>query len=113
MKKTEIKVFTNLNNIEENNKFLAIKDDNIIKYIDLENNKMIIDTKNNIIIRENNDYLFNMDFVNERITITMKKLNKEFIKDIKTVHISNTTKEFLVRYMLTDERIINEYYVKF
>ena len=112
MKKTEIKVFTNLNNIEENNEFLAIKDDNLIKYIDLENNKMIIDTKNNIIIRENNDYLFNMDFVNEKITITMKKLNKEFDKDIKTVHISNTTKEYLVRYMLTDEKIINEYYVK-
>ena len=113
MKKTKIKVFTKLNNIEENNEFLAIKDDNLIKYIDLENNKMVIDLKNSIIIRENIDYLFNMDFNNNKITIVMKKNDKYFEKDIKTLVISSTSKSFLVRYLLEDEKIINEYYVKF
>ena len=113
MKKTEIIVFTKLDNVEENNKFLAIKDDYVIKYFDLENNKMVIDTKNNIITRENNDYLFNLDFNNNIITIKMKKLGKTFKKDIKTMVVSLKKKEYLVRYMLKDEEIINEYYVKF
>ena len=61
MKKTKIKVCTEFDNKHECNEFMALKDDDVIKYIDLENNKMIIDIKNNIIIRENNDYLFNID----------------------------------------------------
>ena len=113
MKKTTIKVCTKLNNIEENNEFLAIKDQNIIKYIDLENNKMTIDIKNNLIIRENSDYLFNMDFNNNKILITVKKLNKTLEKEIKTIIISKSSNKYLVRYLLTDENIINEYYVKF
>ena len=112
MKKTKVKVYSKLNNIEENNEFLAIIDDKLIKYIDLENNKMIIDKENNIIIRENIDYLFNMDFNNNKITITMKKLGKDFVKDIKTMDISNTSKIYSVKYLLIDENIINEYYVK-
>lgn len=113
MKRTKINVFTKLNNIEENNEFLAIKSDNLIKYIDLENNKMIIDIKNNVIIRENDDYLFNMDFSNNKIIIKMKKLDKEFEKNIKTLVISSSSRKYLVRYLLMDENIINEYYVKF
>ena len=113
MKRTKINVFTKLNNIEENNEFLAIKDDNIIKYIDLENNKMVIDMRNNIIIRENLDYLFNLDFNNNKITITMKKLKKSLEKDIKTLVITQSLSKYLVRYLLTDENIINEYYVNF
>ena len=113
MKKTEIIVYTKLNDVEETNKFMAIKDDNTIKYFDLDNNKMTIDLKNKIIIRENNDYLFNMDFNNNKITIKMKKLGKTIIKDIKTMTITSKSKEFMVRYLLTDDEIINEYYVKF
>lgn len=113
MKKVTVEVYSNLNNIEENNEFLAIKDDNLIKYTDLENNKMVIDIKNNTIIRENGDYLFNLDFDSNKIMITIKKLNKTIIKEIKTLIISVTAKKFLVRYLLSDENIINEYYVKF
>ena len=113
MKETKIKVCTSLNNIEENNEFLAVINEFLIKYIDLENNKMTIDMKNNIIIRENRDYLFTMDFNYSKISILMKKLNKEFVKDIKTIVISRTSSKYLVRYLLVDENIINEYYVKF
>jgi 3-oxoacyl-[acyl-carrier-protein] synthase III len=113
MKETKINVLTKLNNIEENNEFLAVKNNDFIKYIDLENNKMIIDLKNNIITRENIDYLFNMDFNNNIISITMKKLDKVMEKEIKTMALINNNKEFMVRYLLTDDEIINEYYVKF
>lgn len=113
MEKGKIRVYTKLGNIEENNEFLAIKDDNLIKYIDLENNNMIINMEDNIIIRENNDYLYNINFNSNEITITMKKLNKIFKKDIKTIIISKSLTKYLVRYVLIDENIINEYYVKF
>ena len=113
MEKVTIRVYTNLNNFEENNEFLAIKDDNLIKYTDLENNKMTIDIKNNFIIRDNSDYLFNMDFDSNKIMINVKKLNKTIIKNIKTLVIRSASKKYLVRYLLTDENIINEYYVKF
>ena len=113
MKRTKIRVYTKLNDIEENNEFYAIKDEQILKYIDLENNKMTIDMENKIIVRENSDYLFNIDFNLNKITITMKKLHKTFIKDIKTVVITKSLTEFLVRYLLIDENTINEYYVKF
>ena len=113
MEKEKIRVYTKLGNIEENNEFLAIKDDNLIKYIDLENNNMIINMEDNIIIRENNDYLYNINFNSNEITITMKKLNKIFKKDIKTIVISKSLTKYLVRYVLIDENIINEYYVKF
>jgi len=113
MKRTKITVLTKLDNVEENSDFLAIKDNNLIKYIDLENNKMIIDMENNIIIRENRDYLFNIDFVNNTITILVKKMDKTFTKDIKTLLISKTNNKYLVRYLLKDEMLINEYYVKF
>lgn len=112
MQEIKIKVYSKLNDIEENNEFLAIIDNNLIKYIDLENNKMNIDMENNTIIRENTDYFFNIDFNNNKITITMKKLNKIFEKEINTMEISRTKKSYLVRYLLTDENIINEYYVK-
>ena len=113
MEKRKIRVYTKLDNVEENNEFLAIKDDNLIKYIDLENNTMIINMEDNVIIRENNDYLYNIDFNSNEITITMKRLNKIFKKDIKTIVISKSLTKYLVRYMLIDENIINEYYVKF
>ena len=113
MKKTNINVYTKLNNIEENTEFLAIKDDKIIKYIDLEDNKMTIDMVNNIITRENIDYIFNLDFNNNKILITVKKLNKIIEKEIKTIKILKNAKKYLVRYLLKDDNIINEYYVKF
>ena len=113
MKKTKVKVYSKLNNIEENNEILAIIDDKLIKYIDLENNKMIIDMKNNVIERENNDYLFKIKLNENVIEIMMKKLNKVFLKEINTLLISLTGKRYLVRYQLSDDNIINEYYVNF
>ena len=113
MKKVNIRIYSFLNNIEENNEFLAIKSDNVIKYIDFSNNKMTIDLKNNIIIKDNDDYLFTLKFNDNIIEVFAKKLKKTFYKDIKTIVCESTKSKFLVRYLLVDEDIINEYYVKF
>lgn len=113
MENIKIKVYSKLNNIEENNEFNAIKDNNVIKYIDLENNKMIIDMENNIIERENIDYHFKLDFNNSIINIIIKKLHKQIDKSIKILAVSKSSKKYLVRYLLSDDNIINEYYVNF
>lgn len=113
MKKVKIRIYSFLNNIEENNEFLAIKNDNVIKYIDFCNNKIEIDLNNNVIKRENNDYLFTLKFNDNIIEIFAKKLKKTFYKDIKTIVCDSSKSKFLVRYLLIDENIVNEYYVKF
>ena len=111
MKKTNVKVYTEFDSKYESNSFFAIKDNDVIKYIDLENNKIIVDMKNNTIIKENNDYLFNIDFINKRIDIKIKKLMKFFTKEIKLIKLEKTNKSFLVRYLLIDDNIYNEYYI--
>ena len=113
MKKVKIRIYSNLNNIEENNEILAIKDNNVIKYIDFSNNKMKIDIENMIIEKENADYLFILKFNDNIIEIVAKKLGKTFYKEIKTLTCDSSKSKFLVRYLLVDENIANEYYVKF
>ena len=113
MEKIKIEILQNLYNKEETFEMYAIKDNNVIKYNDLENNKMEIDILNDIIIRENSDYTYRMDFNNEIITIKVKSLNKEFDKKIKKLLIDKGKHYFNVKYHLIDEGIINEYYVKF
>lgn len=113
MEQVKIQIYTKLNKKEEINDFLAIKDNDVIKYIDLEDNKMIIDMKNNVLVRENEDYLFNFDFNRNIIEITLKKLRKSFNKEICTMTSKYTKKSYLVRYKLLDEQEVNEYYVKF
>lgn len=113
MKKVKIKIYSFLNNIEENNEFLAIKSDNLIKYIDFSNNKVTVDLTNNIIEKENDDYHFILKFNDNIIEIHAKKLKKIFYKEIKTIVCNSSKSKFLVRYLLIDENIVNEYYVKF
>ena len=81
--------------------------------ISVYSNKMIIDMENNIINRENSDYVFDIDLINNKIIISMKKLDKKFEKSIKTLDITRSNKMYSVKYLLLDENIINEYYVKF
>ena len=111
--KLKIKIYSELDKKIENEEYLAIKNDNVIKYIDFANNKMIIDMDKSIIIRENNDYLFTLDFNNNKIIIYAKHLKKEFTKDIITMMNDKTSKSYLVRYKLLDEDIINEFYIKY
>ncbi len=113
MAKIKINVYTKMNKIEKNDEFLAIKDEDVIKYIDFENNKMIINMSKDAIIRENSDHIFILDFVNNNINVFVKKLKKSFDKSIKTLLVEKTKKRYLVRYLLEDENEINEYYVNF
>ncbi len=113
MNKVKIKIYSNLNNIEENEEILAIKNDNVIKYIDFSNNKIVVDMENNIITKENDDYFFTLKFNDNIIEIYVKKLHKTFYKEIKTLLCSKTEKRYTVRYLLISEDVINEYYVNF
>lgn len=113
MEKINIQVYTNLNKLEETNDLLAIKDNDVIKYIDLENNKVIVDMENDIMTRENSDYHFTIDFNANNIIIKLKVHNKFFDKAIKTLSIKKKKNSYNVRYCLLDEDIINEYHIKF
>lgn len=113
MARTKINVYLKMNKIEKNEEFFAIKNNDVIKYIDFENNIMTIDMDNNVIIRENNDYKFILDFNKNNINITIKKIKKTLDKSINTLLLEKTKKRFIVRYLLNDEKEINEYYVNF
>lgn len=113
MGRREISVYTKLDKSEENYKIMAIIYKDVIKYIDLANNKMIIDMDSDIITRENMEYKFEIDLKNSNINIYAKKLKKEFSKKIETLLIDKNNKEYLIRYRLIDDDMINEYFVKF
>lgn len=111
--KLKIKIYSELDNLVESEEYFAIKTDNVIKYIDLANNKMNIDLENNLIIRENSDFIFNIDFINNNINIFMKKIKKYFNKKINTLKLIKTNNSFEVKYKLIDENIINNFYIKY
>ena len=113
MKKIKIKIYSFLNNIEENYEIFAIKSDNVIKYIDFSNNRIAIDIKKNIITKENIDFKFTLRFDDNIIEIYAKKAKKTFYKEIKTLLCSSSPKRYFVKYLLIDENAINEYYVNF
>ena len=113
MARKKVKVYIKFNNNEENYENYAIIIDNVIKYIDFENNKMTIDLNNSIIIRANSDFTFNIDFVKNKIDIYLKKHDKYLKKDIKTIILEKKKTSFLVRYLLVDEKEYNEYYIIF
>ena len=113
MGRREINIYTKLDKNEESYKIMAIIYKDVIKYIDLANNKMIIDMNNDIITRENMEYKFDIDLKNNSINIYAKKLRKEFNKKIETLLIDKNNREYLVRYRLVDDDMVNEYFVKF
>lgn len=113
MEKIKLTVYANLNGKEEIDEIFAIKDNSVIKYIDLTNNKIAIDIDNNIMTRENSDYLFTFKFNENNIIVKLKSHNQEFDKEIKTLLIKKTKKSYIIRYLLIDENIINEYQLNF
>ena len=113
MGRREISVYTKFDDNQENYKIMAIIYKDVIKYIDLTNNKMIIDMNNDIITRENMEYKFDIDLQKKMINIYAKKLKKQFNKKIDTLLVDKNNREYLVRYRLLDDDMINEYFVKF
>lgn len=113
MEKIKLTVYANLNGKEEIDEIFAIKDNSVIKYIDLTNNKIAIDIDNNIMTRENSDYLFTFKFNENNIIVKLKSHNQDFDKEIKTLLIKKTKKSYIIRYLLVDENIINEYQLNF
>lgn len=112
MSKKKIKIYTNLNEIINNEVIDAIVLDNVIKYIDLVNNKFVVKINKNILIKETNDSVIKIDFNKNIISILLKEYNKEFYKDIKTLSLSHDNNIYYVKYKLIDENIINEYQIE-
>ena len=111
MSKIKIEVYTNFNNKESNINLNAIYLDNKVKYIN--NDKYILDLKNNILEKENNDSFIKLDFNNNKTFISVKNLKLDIKKDIKVIKIENKLNYFYVKYLLIDEDIYNEYCIKF
>lgn len=112
MAKKKINVYTNMNNHMDNFSINAIIDNNVIKYIDSDYNKFVINLKNNILIKENKDFVIEIDFMNNLIKILMKEYKMEFEKEIRTLELSYHNNIYYVKYKLIDENIINEYELK-
>lgn len=113
MAKKHIKVYTKLNEIVNNEIFDAIVLNNVIKYIDLDNNKFVIDYEKNTLLKETMESVIEIDFNKNIISILIKDFNKKFYKEIKTLLINHTNNDYYVKYKLIDENIINEYHVEF
>ena len=113
MKRCEISVLTNFNGQKKVHKYMAIKNDSVIKYIDLEKNRICLNLEKNILERENRDYKFIIDFDNNNIEIYIKKLKNKMDKKIKTLMIDKNNNSYLVKYFLTDEKEVNEYSIKY
>lgn len=112
MSKKKIKVYSNLNEIINNDLIDAIVLNNVIKYIDLVNNKFVVDLSNNILIKETDESVVKIDFNKNIISILLKEYNKEFYKDIETLSLINNDNLYYVKYKLNDENIINEYQIE-
>jgi len=113
MSKKRINIYTNMDKIINNDNFDAIVSNNVIKYIDLVNNKFVVDCNNDILIKENNDTLVKIDFSKNIISILLKEYNKEFYKEIDTLLINRDNNIYYVKYKLIDENVINEYRIEF
>lgn len=113
MAKLKINVYTNMDNHKEESIFNAIIVNDVIKYIDSDNNKFSVLLEDNLLIKENDEYVIKIDFIKEIISIFMKEYNKEFFKDIKTLILKKEKNVFYVKYNLTDENVLNEYEIKF
>lgn len=111
MKTIQVKFSDMTNNKNDVFDTNAIIIDDTIKYVDNADTKVILNCKDDILIRENRDYLFNIDFNKNIIEVTIKKFNKMFSKDIETLLLKKDNKSFLVRYRLVDDDVINEYEV--
>ena len=94
MAKKDIKVYTNMDNFKETNIFSAIVLDNVIKYIDLDNNKFVINCKKNTLLKETMESVIEIDFNKNIISILMKDFNKKFYKEIKTLLINHTNNDY-------------------
>ena len=113
MTKKIVNVYTNMDDKIDNIVIDAIVENKVIKYLDREHNKIIVDCDNNILIKENNEYIIKIDFLKNIISVLLKDYNKEFVKEIKTLMINSDNNIYYVKYKLIDENLINEYKIEF
>lgn len=90
------KLVINNKNIEceyEINKFIKYKED--------QNTINIVDIENQIYIRENNEFMFKIDFNSNKFSYTLKENNINIEDKIECAFIKNADK-FILKYKLDD-----------
>ena len=105
MKKFNIKV--NIESTETNTSYnaVAIIEEDMIKYIEIDNTNVILDIKNNILNRENEKIKMKLEFNIEEITINeiyLKDLNSTISIMVKTKEIIKRDKFYKVEYEIID-----------
>lgn len=104
---SHIKIIEKINN--EENTYIGEYNNNLIKYIN-KDSSIILDLKKNILIKENDESIVKLSFINEKNTkgiYLLKSINQEFILDIYTKTISSINNEFNVIYTISENDEIN------
>jgi len=103
----KIKIIATLESSETNIENISngTKEDNIIKYEEPDSTVVTLNTKDNILIRENQSLLMTFRFDENEITenkMSIKELNQELIIMIKTVSIICKENYYKVEYEIID-----------
>ena len=98
----------NANKIEEFKTNVIIQD-NFLKYKEKDNTTMIIDTKNNILVRENNNIKIEIPFSKNNKTIgriNLKEMNKVLNVEVKTNKIEKENNNIEINYEIEKQKFI-------
>ena len=89
----------------------VIYKDSRITYFDNEV-KTIIDLKDGIIIRENDEYRYVIDLSKYHINIHLNKENIDLEIRINVLEKKYNSKYLYIKYLLVEENVINEFEIK-
>lgn len=88
---------------------LGIKRDNVILYNE-DNIKVKIDIEKNTLTRENEDYLIEIDFKNNKAFYTLKKYLTRLDLELKTKQIEINNQRIKINYIINMEKEIEYMY---
>ena len=89
----------------------VIYNNNNVTYFD-NDVKTIIDLKNGIIIRENNEYRYDIDLSKYHINIHLNKENIDLEIRVNILEKKYNSSYLYIKYLLVEENIINEFEIK-
>ncbi len=88
---------------------VGIKRDNIIIYNE-DTIKVKIDLDKNTLTRENNDYLIELDFNNNKAFYTLKKYLNRLELDLKTKKVETNNENIKINYIINMEKEVEYMY---
>lgn len=102
---SKIKIKVQIKNSTTNNKYEvdAILQDEIVKYKEEDNTKVIFNYKENKLIRENSELKMIYDFNNNTGVITVKELERDLKVDINTKKIKKKENDIEIVFEIEEE----------